>query len=104
MICRPGAGRGPILVSEIRGYVYILTNKAYGTVYVGKSVGAQGTSGRRVHEKHAISRLVWYECHDSIQAAIPREKQIKAWRRDWKVNLIQAMNPDWRDLYDDLTA
>jgi putative endonuclease len=48
--------------------------------------------------------LVWYECHGSIEAAITREKQIKEWRRDWKVNLIQTMNPAWRDLYDDLTA
>ena len=54
--------------------------------------------------QHGVTRLVWFECHDSIEAAITREKQIKEWRRDWKVNLIQAMNPEWRDLYDDLAT
>ena len=99
------------MVSEIRGYVYILTSKAYGTLYV----GVTSDLAKRIWEhkehlvagftkKHSIRRLVWYECHDSIEAAITREKQIKEWRRDWKVNLIQAMNPEWRDLYDDLTA
>ena len=52
--------------------------------------------------EHDVTKLVWFECHDSIVSAITREKQIKEWRRDWKINLIQAMNPEWRDLYDDI--
>jgi putative endonuclease len=98
-------------VSEIRGYVYILANRAYGTLYV----GVTSDLARRVWEhrehlvagftaKHRIHHLVWYELHDSIEAAITREKQIKEWHRAWKINLIQEMNPEWRDLYDDLTA
>ena len=98
-------------MSETRGYVYILANKRYGTLYV----GVTSDLVKRVWEhkehlvagfttKHKIEQLVWYELHDSIEAAITREKQIKEWHRAWKVNLIQEMNPEWRDLYDDLTA
>jgi putative endonuclease len=98
-------------VSETRGYVYILANKPYGTLYI----GVTSDLAKRVWEhkehivagfttKYDIGRLVWYECHDSLEAAITREKQVKEWRRDWKVNLIQEMNPEWRDLYDDFTA
>ncbi len=98
-------------MSEDRGYVYIVCNKRYGTLYV----GVTSDLAKRIwqHKEHVVAgftakyrtaRLVWYECHESIEEAINREKQIKEWRRDWKVNLIQDMNPDWRDLYDDLTA
>ena len=96
---------------EDRGYVYIVCNKAYGTLYVGVTTNlAKRVSEHREHlvagftNKYGLERLVWYECHESIEEAITREKQIKEWRRDWKVNLVQSMNPDWRDLYDQLTA
>lgn len=46
--------------------------------------------------------LVWYEHHTDVEAAIQREKRLKRWRRDWKIKLIEAANPDWRDLYDSL--
>ena len=98
-------------MSESRGYVYILCNERYGTLYV----GVTSDLVKRVWEhkehlvpgfttKYRIDRLVWFENHESIEEAITREKQIKEWRRDWKVNLIQSANPDWRDLYDELTA
>ena len=96
---------------ENRGYVYILSNRPYGTLYVG--VSSNLTKRIWEHKEHLVAgfttkyrldRLVWYECHESIEEAITREKQIKEWRRDWKVNLIQSMNPDWHDLYDELTA
>jgi putative endonuclease len=97
-------------VSETRGYVYILASKAYGTLYV----GVTNDLVRRVWEhkehlvpgftgQHHVTHLVWFEIHDTIEAAILREKQIKEWHRDWKVNLIQAMNPDWRDFYNEIT-
>lgn len=96
-------------MGEIRGYVYILASRLYGTLYV----GVTNDLARRVWEhkqhvvpgftkQHAVTRLVWYEAHESIHAAIVREKQIKEWRRDWKINLIQAMNPDRRELYEDV--
>jgi putative endonuclease len=98
-------------VGETRGYVYIVASKPYGTLYV----GVTNDLSRRISEhrehlvpgftyRHHVTRLVWFECHESIEAAITREKQIKEWHRHWKVNLIQATNPYWRDLYDDVTA
>jgi putative endonuclease len=87
-------------------YVYILASKIYGTLYV----GVTNDLVRRVWEhrndlvdgfsqEYAVHRLVWYEVHDSPYDAITREKHIKKWNRDWKVNLIQRMNPGWEDLY-----
>jgi len=97
-------------VSESGGYVYILASKAYGTLYVGVTNDLlRRTWEHRTHcvpgftTKHGVTRLVWFERHESIVAAITREKQIKEWRRDWKVNLIQQMNPDWKDLYDEIS-
>jgi putative endonuclease len=90
----------------VQAYVYLLTNKPYGTLYV----GVTNDLARRIDEhrrdvvegitkRYGLKRLAWYEVHDSIIEAITREKQIKEWRRAWKVNLIQQMNPDWDDLY-----
>jgi putative endonuclease len=86
-------------------YVYIITNQRYGTLYTGftndlanrveqhKSKVVPGFSST-----HQLNLLVWYESHDSIMAARERERAIKKWRRDWKINLIQQMNPEWCDL------
>ena len=49
--------------------------------------------------KHEVTRLVWFEVHSSVEAAITREKQIKRWRRDWKIALVEAQNPHWEDLF-----
>jgi putative endonuclease len=92
-------------------HVYILAREPYGTLYV----GVTSDLIKRVwqHREGSVSgftkdydtkRLVWYEAHVDIMQAITREKQIKKWRRDWKVNLIQQMNADWRDLYDDIVG
>ena len=89
--------------------VYIITNKPYGTLYI----GVTGDLVKRSYEhkqglaegfskEHDLHLLVWYEVHEDVLAAITREKQLKEWRRDWKINLIQAMNPDWKDLYLDI--
>jgi putative endonuclease len=53
-------------------------------------------------KKYGVHTLVWYELHETIEAAIAREKQLKGWRRQWKLELIEKMNPDWRDLYADI--
>lgn len=53
--------------------------------------------------RYGVSTLVWFEAHDSAEAAIRREKQIKEWKRDWKLNLIEQENPHWLDLYHGLT-
>jgi len=88
-------------------YVYILASEPYGTLYV----GVTSDLVKRIWEhkngfvegftkKYGVKQLVWYEEHGSIISAIEREKRIKRWHRDWKVNLIQAMNPQLDDLYE----
>lgn len=90
-------------------YVYILASQRNGTLYV----GVTNDLVRRVSEhqqglvpgftkQYGVHRLVWSEHHSDIDEAILREKRIKRWRRAWKLTLIEAANPDWRDLYDDL--
>ena len=92
-----------------RGWVYILASGKNGTLYV----GVTNDLARRVYEhklgvgsaftrKYGVHRLVWFEEHDHITHAIQREKSIKRYPRRWKINLITAMNPTWRDLYEDL--
>jgi putative endonuclease len=93
---------------EKGGWVYIMANRYRGGMYVGVSSDAL----RRVYQhregigsKHVAdfkkTRLVYVERHDEIEFAIAREKLVKKWRRDWKFALIEAGNPDWRDLWDD---
>jgi putative endonuclease len=84
-------------------------SRRHGTLYLGvtnnlprrtwqhKIKGFPGFSA-----KYAVDRLVWYEAYDRIEDAIAREKAIKKWRRDWKVRLIEEMNPEWADLYESL--
>jgi putative endonuclease len=94
---------------EKSSYVYILASQPYGTLYVGvtsnlikrvfehRSATVAGFS-----KEYGVKGLVWYEVHSDVYEAIRREKQIKKWNRDWKINLVQGMNPDWRDLFDDI--
>ncbi|MDM7947914.1 MAG: GIY-YIG nuclease family protein [Oceanibaculum nanhaiense] len=92
-------------------FVYILASGERGTLYI----GVTNDIARRVHEhkagaadgftkRHGVSRLVYYELFDTAVDAIQREKALKRWRRDWKLNLIDHTNPDWRDLYETLNA
>jgi putative endonuclease len=97
-------------VARMRGgWVYIMTNRPNGTLYTGVTADI----ARRAYEhreglckgftkRYALTRLVWFEFHDEVTAAIQRESNMKHWPRAWKVRLILAMNPDWRDLYLDL--
>ena len=92
-------------------YVYLLTNRPYGTLYVG--VTSDLTKRVWQHRQgfvegftkaHGLNRLVWYEQHVSMIEAIAREKRIKRWHRDWKVNLVQSSNPGWDDLYERIAS
>ncbi|KPL68927.1 endonuclease [Erythrobacter sp. SG61-1L] len=85
--------------------VYILANRYRGTMYTGVTSDPMA----RLHQhrtdtfegftaRYDIKRLVWFERHDEIEVAIRREKTIKRWPREWKFNLIEEHNPDWRDL------
>jgi putative endonuclease len=91
------------------GYVYILTNKKDGTLYV----GVTSDLSKRIHEHktkpvssftktYNLDKLVYYEVSDSIVQAITREKQLKNWHRQWKIDLIERNNPDWNDLYESI--
>lgn len=55
-------------------------------------------------EQHDVHHLVWFEQHESMESAIAREKQLKKWKRAWKIELIEASNPYWNDLWDSISA
>jgi putative endonuclease len=87
--------------------VYIMANAPNGTLYVGvtsdlvRRVAEHRTGSLRgFTSQYGIKRLVYFESHDDINAAIAREKQLKKWRRDWKIDLIEQKNPHWDDLYE----
>lgn len=87
-------------------YVYILASRPYGTLYVGVTSDLVKRIWQHKEgvvpgftKSHKVKRLVWYETHTDVRSAITREKQIKEWHRDWKVTLIQSLNPSWSDLY-----
>lgn len=92
-------------------YVYIMASKKYGTLYTGVTTDLikrvwEHTNGvtQGFTKKYDIKTLVWYEVHEDINAAIAREKNIKAWQRAWKIEAIEKMNPLWKDLYDEITG
>lgn len=86
-------------------FVYILASKKNGTLYIGVTSNLQ----KRIWEhknkvtegftkKYDVNRLVYYEQTNNIESAITREKQMKEWKREWKIKLIQENNPEWKDL------
>ncbi len=88
-------------------YVYLLASGEHGTLYL----GVTNNLVRRTYEhrtkavpgftsRYGVNRLVWFESYGDPVSAITREKEIKKWRRDWKIALIERDNPDWRDLYE----
>ena len=92
-----------------RGYVYFLTNRPNGILYV----GVTSDLVRRIYEhrtgaaegftkRYGVKRLVYYEIYDDIRTAIQREHNIKHWSRTWKVRLILASNPNWHDLWESI--
>ena len=91
------------------GWVYIIINRPHGVLYTGVAASlARRVAQHRAGEESAfaaqynVQRLVYAERHDDIAVAIWREKAIKAWKRDWKVRLIEGDNPEWRDLWDEM--
>ena len=89
------------------GWVYIVTNKPQGVLYVGVTSDLEGRIWEhRTHvyrgftDSYNCTRLVWYEDYDEIVDAIAREKQVKHWKREWKIKAIEEMNPDWEDLFE----
>ena len=89
------------------GWVYMMTNKPYGMLYIGVTAHLASRvqqhridTGSAYCRRYGLKRLVFAEQHETIQDAIVREKRLKAWKRAWKLRLIEEANPDWRDLYD----
>ena len=91
-------------------YVYILASKRNGTL----DIGVTNDLAKRIYEhkqdlvdgftkKYSVHTLVYYEAYANIEEAITREKQIKKWERAWKLRLIEEMNPEWDDLYHQIT-
>jgi len=89
--------------------VYILSNRKNGTLYT----GVTSNLIKRIWEhkngvvdgftkRYGVHRLVWFEMHDNMESAIQREKRLKKWKRQWKINLIESNNPNWRDLYEEI--
>ena len=92
-------------------WVYILAGKRNGTLYI----GVTNDLLRRVWQhregilpgftkKYGLKHLVYFEAFSNIHAAIHREKRLKKWNRKWKLELIESQNPEWKDLYEELTA
>ena len=89
------------------GWVYIMSNRYRGTLYVGVTSDLPS----RIHQRrsgtgsdfcarYGLTRLIWAERSDDIAACIEHEKRLKRWRREWKYDLIERANPDWRDLFN----
>lgn len=87
--------------------VYILASQRNGTLYTGVTSDIakrvwehKERSAKGFTKEYRVEKLVYYELHEDMYEAITREKQIKKWNRDWKIELIEKDNPEWRDLYD----
>ena len=91
------------------GYVYILASGKNGTLYVGVTSDLitriyqhRNHLAKGFTDKYSVAKLVYYEIFDNIYTAISREKRLKKYLRQWKIELIEKENPEWRDLYDEI--
>ena len=91
--------------------VYILASIAYGTLYIGVTSDLHARMAQHSQglfdgftKKYDVKLLVYFEMHETMDAAIQREKQLKRWRRAWKYRIIEQMNPEWLNLFDPETG
>jgi putative endonuclease len=91
--------------------VYILAGRKYGSLYIGvtgdllgRTITHRGEWLKGFTSRYHIHHLVYAEFHTDPSSAIAREKQLKKWRRAWKIELIEQFNPDWRDLFDEIAG
>ena len=94
---------------EKGGFVYIMASRRNGTIYIGVTSDLpkrvwEHRAGRIAGftKKYRCKMLVWFEHHDTIEAAITRERQMKEWKRAWKLRMIEEKNPNWDDLFESL--
>lgn len=90
-------------------YVYIMASRKHGTIYIGvtsdirkRVLQHKESSIPGFTQRYNVHTLVYFEEHSDIRDAIKREKQLKKWNREWKIRLIEKVNPEWKDLYNDL--
>ena len=99
------------MAMEKQFYIYILASKKNGTLYI----GITSDLIRRIWEhknnvvkgftkKYSVHTLVYYEVHPTFETAVQREKNLKKWKRAWKIKLIEEKNSEWRDLYPDILS
>jgi putative endonuclease len=96
-------------VRKIQPAVYILASKRNGTLYIGVTSDLVARIWRHKEksvegfaQQYSVEQLVYYELHSDMESAISREKQLKEWKRLWKLGLIEKFNPGWIDLYDSI--
>jgi putative endonuclease len=89
--------------------VYMLVSKRNGTLYIGMTSNLQKRAWEHKNnliegftKRYGVHRLVYYELHQDMMSAITREKQMKKWNRAWKVELIEQLNPEWKDLWEEI--
>ena len=89
--------------------VYMLASERNGTLYIGVTSNLLSRVWQHKNNQvdgftknYGVHCLVWYEQHESMESAIAREKALKYWQRQWKIRIIEQLNPDWKDLYDEL--
>ena len=94
---------------ERLSYVYILASERNGTLYIGATTDLIARVWQHKNEvvkgftsKHAVKKLVYYEVFGDLENAFTRERQMKAWKRAWKLRLIEERNPYWNDLYESI--
>ncbi len=92
-------------------YVYILASKKYWVLYIWvtndlirRTIEHWETKNRGFTQIYFVRKLVWYEIFSDIHEAIAQEKRMKKWKREYKVNVIERRNPDWKDLFDEITS
>jgi putative endonuclease len=90
-------------------FVYLTASRPNGTLYLGvtrdlvrRAYEHRTKANNGFTSRYDVGRLVWFEAYDDVESAILREKEIKKWRRAWKLALIEQTNPQWRDLYEEI--
>ena len=107
----PSMGHTSAMKTAKSYFVYILASKQNGTLYTGVTSNLTARVWQHKNniaegftQKYQVHRLVYFEEHQAPNDAILREKQIKKWNRDWKIRLIEEKNPEWKDLWDDVSV
>lgn len=108
MVCHSRVGGNPVL--KMRKYfVYILASQKNGTLYIGVTNNLNSRIEQHklgiiqgFTQKYNVTLLVYFEEHTDIREAIQREKALKKWNRSWKIRIIEEVNPEWKDLADEL--